>query len=293
VSLPLPIWPSSNPPFSPPVQKICLQAYYEAQLPLFDLAGPLASGGTGLVGGANCPAFGAWDAATTSPDDNNGLWTSLLVTAFSAKANLTRQPSATALATGYLQGLLNLNAVTGVEGLFARSTLPPGHGLPDSDWRNSSSRPGWVWKGDTSSDETAGHVCAYSALALWVGDAAPQATAAAQRTLVNFCRYVIRNNLTLIDSTGQRTTWGFWDPGTINFSRRYSDTRGVNSAEALGMVLGAVVGAGGAGSGAGANDTAAFAATLQQLLSPGVAYHENLRNLKIASPDDDNFSGAC
>ena len=266
-------------------------AYYEAQLPLFDLAGPLASGGTGLVGGAGCPAFGAWDSATTSPDDNNGLWSSLLVTAFSAKANLTRQPAAAALASSYLQGLLNLNAVTGIQGLFARSTLPPGHGLPSPDWRNSSARPGWVWKGDTSSDETAGHVCAYSAVGLWLGEAAPAAAAAAGKTLVNFCRYVVLNNLTLIDTTGQRTTWGFWDIPTINFSRRYSDTRGVNSAEALAMLLGALVGSQRAGSGAASNDTAAFTATLDLLLSPAVGYHQNLRNLKIAAPIDDNFSG--
>lgn len=29
------------------------------------------------------------------------------------------------------------------------------------DWYNSSSEPGWKWKGDTSSDEVVGHMFAY------------------------------------------------------------------------------------------------------------------------------------
>jgi len=121
--------------------------------------------------------------------------------------------------------------------------------------------------------------------------AATSGTAAAAEALVSFARYVLQNGLKLVDSTGFPTTWGFWDPTTINYSRRFSDTRGVNSLEALAMISGALFSASPfPGSNSTTNDTASFLNTLHLLLSPDVAYHEYTVNLKIAAPVDDNFS---
>ena len=58
------------------------------------------------------------------------------------------------------QTLLSLQ-VTGVPGLMARSVLKENSTIPDGVWHNSSTCPGWIWKGDTSSDEVVGHMFAY------------------------------------------------------------------------------------------------------------------------------------
>ncbi len=53
--------------------------------------------------------------------------------------------------------------VTGVRGLMARSVLHENSTVPvpAGEWHRSTSIPGWLWKGDTSSDEVAGHMFAY------------------------------------------------------------------------------------------------------------------------------------
>ena len=52
--------------------------------------------------------------------------------------------------------------VTGVRGLMARSVVDENTTVHDKGvWHESSSEPGWKWKGDTSSDEVVGHMFAY------------------------------------------------------------------------------------------------------------------------------------
>ena len=46
--------------------------------------------------------------------------------------------------------------VTGVRGLMARSVVEENVTTGGGDWYNSSTEPGWKWKGDTSSDEVGG-----------------------------------------------------------------------------------------------------------------------------------------
>lgn len=51
--------------------------------------------------------------------------------------------------------------VTGVRGLMARSVVDENSTVDGEAWHDSSSEPGWRWKGNTSSDEVVGHMFAY------------------------------------------------------------------------------------------------------------------------------------
>ena len=51
--------------------------------------------------------------------------------------------------------------VTGVRGLMARSVVDENTTVDGEAWHESSSQPGWKWKGDASSDEVVGHMFAY------------------------------------------------------------------------------------------------------------------------------------
>lgn len=105
-------------------------------------------------------------------NDNNGLWTSLAVVAELYRLLVTGDPAAKTSLDTYLAGMILLNDVTATPGLMARSACGPkelaagtcaGNGtwIHDKEhWHNSTAREyeGWVWKGDTSSDEVVGHV---------------------------------------------------------------------------------------------------------------------------------------
>ena len=92
--------------------------------------------------------------------------------------------------------------MTGVPGLPARTVARSNDTIysPGTTWHNSSTQPGWVWKGDTSSDETTGHVFGMAALlASGALDAArAKRTAGLVRALVGG---IVANNLTLVDVT--------------------------------------------------------------------------------------------
>ena len=118
------------------------------------------------------------------PTDNDGLWTSWLVAAEALRYKVTKSDEARANAWRFYRGLKFLVDVTGITGLPARSVVkvntsskeeddygesglgedsnPPAANASvvvpntssyDPQWHNSSTKPGWIWKGDTSSDE--------------------------------------------------------------------------------------------------------------------------------------------
>ena len=61
-------------------------------------------------------------------DDNNGLWTSLVVAAEAFRYGATRENEAEERSRHFLGGLQKLWDVTGVPGLMARSLVAPGEG---------------------------------------------------------------------------------------------------------------------------------------------------------------------
>ncbi len=261
----------------------------------------------GMSGDCTLGSFGNFSDCINGGrvSDNNGLWTSLVVVAESMRFAVTQEPAALTAATTFLQGMHLLVKVTGVHGLMGRSAVAPGgtHG-PGGTYHNSSvpSLRGWQWKGDASSDEVTGHTFAYPIAAALLGDAVlppgpwnrsmnAAVGASARDTALELLRgivsYVVANNFTLVDVTGEATQWGHWDPKTLNLKRSWSDGRGVNSLQILAYLQAAL---------ATTPDDAPFKAQYLkafQLLTGaqhGHDYNGNLVNLKIKTPVDDNYS---
>lgn len=64
--------------------------------------------------------------------------------------------------------------MTDVEGLMARSVVGENSTVDGPEWYDSSSIPGWRWKGDTSSDEVVGHMWVYPLVHDLVAQGEPQ-----------------------------------------------------------------------------------------------------------------------
>lgn len=135
--------------------------------------------------------------------------------------------------------------VTGVAWLPARSVIRVGDPIySGGTWHNSTTMPGLSWKGDTSSDEVVGHMYAYPIFHdLVAADADAQNPgqaygARAANLVVGIARYILDNDLYLIDVTGQPTTWGFWNPERLN-ALEWFEEQGVNSAQIIAFLLSA------------------------------------------------------
>jgi hypothetical protein len=143
----------------------------------------------GLVAGCALRTFGNTSHPKCIDDDNNGLWTSFVAAAELLRYSVTKDPDAAESARRLFAGLDLLHNVTGIPGLYARSVCAPNEGSCATErdtlrrsctsqvtpgccphnacglqWRNSTTPglEGWVWKSDTSSDETCGHFFAFT-----------------------------------------------------------------------------------------------------------------------------------
>lgn len=264
----------------------------------------------GMVGESDLPSFGDLSGAVQGPSDNQGLWTSVVLAGALWQTVLGQSdvPNEHTLMTPververYFSGMELLNNVTGIKGLMARSCLDPSTPPPagDSAWHNSTSMPGWTWKGTTSSDEVVGHTFAFAAVSAAARAAeglsperqipAHVRTRAAE-LLRNTAVYIVSNNFTLKDFDGKPTRWGHWNPEYINDNRTWSDNRGVSSLEAAALLANAYDAA------LELNDTTGAAVILsgwKKLFVPvsegGAGYGSNIVNLKIEAPSDDNYS---
>lgn len=103
----------------------------------------------GLVSGCTLPAFGDLSTCTNHDDDNNGLWTSVVVAAEAYRFAATGDPAARDAALHYYGGMRLLNEITGIPGLMARSAVQPGETHGDGQWHPSTvpKYAGWQWKG--------------------------------------------------------------------------------------------------------------------------------------------------
>jgi len=238
----------------------------------------------GQVAGCSLASFGVAEPCATGPDDNDGLWTSLSAGAMALKALATGARGALPLLDALWGGVRLLERAPGVRGLFGRSVVCPACSTGSGGVWHTSTAPGlegFKWKGDASSDELVGHV--FVARLAWAAQEAAgnaAAGAAARAALADVARYIVANGFLLIDVTGQPTTWGRWDPATLNGARAgWSDTRGLNSLQALALLA---TGLSAAGGNASDPDVAAFTRGLAELRTAG--YFENAVNLKIESP---------
>ena len=246
--------------------------------------------------------------------DNNGLWTAIVVVAAYFRYATTSSPSAASTASRFLGGLELLNAVTGRRGLMARSCCDPAswnnHSCGYETWIHDKTRPwynstatdprlrGYRWKGDTSSDETTGHVFALAVAASL--SPAPEERARARRLLVDFVRGVVESGFDLIDVTGEPTTWGRWDPATVNGDRAFSDERGLQSLQMLAYLAAAANVTANASSASSSSSSSSsslsssssssWVVDAYRKLTSEDGYDQNMLNLKITCPVDINYS---
>ena len=245
----------------------------------------------GLSAQCRLPSFGDNSETICGDNDNNGLWTSLVVAAAYFKYSITHAADDLKFASAFFGGLVRLNEVTGIDGLMARSLCSPdenpfrdcGVGGKPGQWRNSTNPnyAGWSWKSDTSSDETTGHVFALSLVAELSPVEAERDLA--KQLLTQFVLRMVKNNFQLIDWTGKPTTWGKWNPSQLNDDRAWSDGRGVNSLQVLAYIAAAYP---------FVNDTERqiLEHAYRDLTNETNQYNENIMNLKITAPSDDNYS---
>ena len=166
-------------------------------------------------------------------NDNDGLWTAYHVAAMSLAFAATGDEAARASAREGMHALYLLQNVSGIPGLVARSVVTPEVGKTKSEqWRPSPDGK-WYWKSDTSSDEIDGHYLAFYAYYEHVARHDPAEKSLIEKQVRALTDHLTDNGYQLIDWDGKRTTWGFWDPKSLNHSPSDYIEAGLNSLQIL------------------------------------------------------------
>lgn len=161
--------------------------------------------------------------------DNDGLWTALYVAAEAFRYAVTGEPEARELARRSLEALLDLERRTPIPGFPARALvhqdeLESVH-LSGGEWHDTQDGC-WRWKGDTSSDELAGHFFAFAVYYDLVADAAEQVAIA--EVAGRIADHLIDHGFLLVDLDGQPTRWGVYAPAYL-ITPQWAGDRGLNS----------------------------------------------------------------
>jgi hypothetical protein len=229
----------------------------------------------GYVSG--CDLLRAGDPASfrMTPDDNDGLWTSMYVAAESFRYAATHSPEALANARTSLRAILRLVSITGIPGFPARSLMHKGdYRDPGGEWHWTPDGQ-WEWKGDTSSDELVGHFFAYwVAYNLLPGD---QDRADIRKAVSSIASGLIEHNMQLIGYGGHVTTWGRYNPEYLKTVG--TNERALDSLELLShlRVTYAITG-----------DKKFLDA--YQHIGGDLGYVQNIVNIPTEDPEDNNFS---
>lgn len=187
----------------------------------------------GQVGEINLKEPGNLAAGYEQPSsDNDGLWTSIYVTAEAFRYGTTGDETARENAWKSLKAMMFMEDVTGIPGFVARSFVPAsddpkrygGEWYPSADKR-------WWWKGDTSSDELDGHYFAY---AVYYDTAATEEQKKEIRGYVaRITNHILDHGYYYVGPPGKPTTWGVFAPEKLNHDLKWIDDRGLNSLEML------------------------------------------------------------
>lgn len=212
-------------------------------------------------------------------DDNDGLWTSYHVTAMALCYAATREEAARASAREGMHALYLLQNASGTPGLVARSVVPAEIGRTKSpQWRPTPDGK-LYWKSDTSSDEIDGHYMAFYAYYEHIARHDPAEKELCDRQIRAVTDYIVGHNYQLIDWTGKRTLWGFWNPEALNDDPEHYLENGLNSLQMLMFLKVAhhVTG------------DARYEAEYRKLIREH-GYLNNVLLSKKVFPDEDNFS---
>jgi hypothetical protein len=187
----------------------------------------------GLV--ADCVLDNAFKPTSSMiPDnDNDGLWTAYHVAAMSLCYGATKDESAKASARESMHALYLLQTASGTNGLIARSVLPVEEGKKRGPQWQPTPDGKLYWKSDTSSDEIDGHYLAFYAYYEHIARHDPAERELCLRQVRAVTDYIVDHNYQLIDWTGKRTTWGFWNPEAVNDNPEHYLETGLNSLQIL------------------------------------------------------------
>ena len=222
---------------SPWTLKEKASAFTHFQLPQHDRHGITASCGID---------FGDRSKFRKNVADSDGLWTSMHAMAQVYRFIATGDEDARALAWRAFEGLEMTSILTpAYPNYVARSFCkisdgdggcPTSYDDMPAGWYNGSIE-GWVYKGDTSSDELAGQMAALP----MIYDYIATTTAEKERVLAimeGLVLGIIENGYFLIDpETGKPTKWGYWAPSWLNDQAEYLSERGTNSVEITGWMV--------------------------------------------------------
>jgi hypothetical protein len=162
----------------------------------------------GLVADSHLAVAGNHSSNVKSDSDNDGLWTAIYLGAEAFRYAATHEPEARQRAQRAFRALLRLEQITGVPGFYARSFKSMDEPRPQGGEWHPTPDGQWLWKGDTSSDESVGHYFAYSAYFDHVAE--EQEKAVIRGVVRRMTDYLIRNDYELIDLDGKPTRWGRW-----------------------------------------------------------------------------------
>ena len=138
--------------------------------------------------------------------------TSEMLVAYAHKYAITRDTADKRIADGIFEGILRLEKVTGVPGLFARSfnrtDTPLWHeqALWYPEWHASTSMPGYRWLGDLSTDKFTSIVSGVGIYWELCADDMRKRQAAA--LIDRFVGRVADHNFRIVDLDGKMTLWG-------------------------------------------------------------------------------------
>lgn len=150
----------------------------------------------------------------TVSSDNDGLWTALYVAAECFRYKVTGEAEARQFARQGMDALIRLEEITGHPGFPARSFIRKGEDIQptDGEWHDTPDGL-WRWKGDTSSDEIAGHYFVYPIYYDLVADETEKVKLRA--VISRITDHILDHNYQLVDLDGKRTLWGWWGPDAI------------------------------------------------------------------------------
>lgn len=246
----------------------------------------------GLVSHIALDEFGDLSKYSQGTDDNEGLWTAMFAAGeafrYAETGNKTVMKNVAKLYDG-CELLLNL---TSVPGLLSRSVATSQ--ITEDRWvlyNQTNEIPcdqceGLYWKNDISQDSIIGHMF-FLPIFAELGTDIPWLKKQAVQNFLDIVNRIVENGYQMIDWNGKRTTWGFWNPEEINHNPDHYSERSLNSLQIITYLA------------------AAEALSvkykipkaheyikdhLMKLFYEPHRYQENILNVKMTNPEDDNYS---
>ena len=196
----------------------------------------------GLVGSCLLDNADVPTAHTVPDNDNDGLWTAYHVAAMALCYGATGDEEAKRSARESMHALYMLQNASGTPGLVARSVVSAEEGkdkgeqararLPRSQWRPTPDGT-MYWKSDTSNDELDGHYLAFYTYYEHIARFDLAERDLLEKQIRAVTDYIVDHGYQLIDWDGERTSWGFWDPNTLNEDTAHYAENGLNSLQLL------------------------------------------------------------